>query len=179
MADKKIVLKDVEVSWAKLQEPATMYKSETDMEYSVSLKMNEQLEKLMTDYKINKTVKEGKDSTFEGARHINVTLIEKTSGGWTRFGEVYDKNGNPSKALVGNGSKVNMFVTIGDSSYGNIIKLGHMSDMNRETKEMFFDFCQVMELVDYEAPSAVIKANATHAAVDAQPVEEMSIPFEV
>lgn len=179
MADKKIVIKDVEVSWAKLQEPANMYKSETEMEYSVSLKMNDQLEKIMTDYKINKTVREGKDSTFDGARHINIALTEKTSGGWTRYGEVYDKNGNPSKALVGNGSKVNMFITIGDSSYGNIIKLGHLSDMNRESMEMFFDFCQVMEIIDYEAPSAVIKSNATNAAVDAQPAEEMSIPFEV
>lgn len=176
MADKKIVIKDVEVSWAKLQEPDNKYMSE-DLEYSVSLKMNDQLEKLMTDYKINKKVKEGKDSTFDGARHINIALAEKTSGGWTRFGEVYDKNGNPSEALVGNGSKVNMFVTIGDSNYGNIIKLGHLSDMNRDTKEMFFDFCQVMEIVDYEAPSAVIKANATTAAVNAQPAEEMSIEF--
>ena len=176
MADKKIVIKDVEVSWAKLQEPDNKYMSE-DLEYSVSLKMNDQLEKLMTDYKINKKVKEGKDSTFDGARHINIALAEKTSGGWTRFGEVYDKNGNPTEALVGNGSKVNMFVTIGDSNYGNIIKLGHLSDMNRDTKEMFFDFCQVMEIVDYEQPSAVIKANATNAAVDAQPAEEMSIEF--
>lgn len=176
MADKKIVIKDVEVSWAKLQEPDNKYMSE-DLEYSVSLKMNDQLEKLMTDYKINKKVKEGKDSTFDGARHINIALAEKTSGGWTRFGEVYDKNGNPSEALVGNGSKVNMFVTIGESNYGNIIKLGHLSDMNRDTKEMFFDFCQVMEIVDYQAPSAVIKANATNAAVDAQPAEEMSIEF--
>lgn len=176
MADKKIVIKDVEVSWAKLQEPDNKYMSE-DLEYSVSLKMNDQLEKLMTDYKINKKVKEGKDSTFDGARHINIALAEKTSGGWTRFGEVYDKNGNPSEALVGNGSKVNMFVTIGDSNYGNIIKLGHLSDMNRDTKEMFFDFCQVMEIVDYEAPSAVIKANATNAAVEAQPAEEVSIEF--
>ena len=176
MADKKIVINDVEVSWAKLQEPANKYMSD-ELEYSVSLKMNDQLEKLMTDYKINKKVKEGKDSTFDGARHINIALAEKTSGGWTRFGEVYDKNGNPSDALVGNGSKVNMFVTIGDSNYGNIIKLGHLSDMNRDTKEMFFDFCQVMEIVDYEAPSAVIKANEINAAVDAQPTEEMSIEF--
>ena len=176
MADKKIVINDVEVSWAKLQEPANKYMSD-ELEYSVSLKMNDQLEKLMTDYKINKKVKEGKDSTFDGARHINIALAEKTSGGWTRYGEVYDKDGNPSKALVGNGSKVNMFVTIGDSNYGNIIKLGHLADMNRETKEMFFEFCQVMEIVDYEAPSAVLKANATNAAVEAQPVEEMSIEF--
>lgn len=176
MADKKFVIKDVEVSWAKLQEPDNKYMSE-DLEYSVSLKMNDQLEKLMTDFKINKKVKEGKDSTFDGARHISIALAEKTSGGWTRYGEVYDKDGNPSKALVGNGSKVNMFVTIGDSNYGNIIKLGHLEDMNRDTKEMFFAFCQVMELVDYEAPSAVIKANATNAAVDAQPSEEMSIEF--
>ena len=153
MADKKIVINDVEVSWAKLQEPANKYMSD-ELEYSVSLKMNDQLEKLMTD---NKKVKEGKDSTFDGARHINIALAEKTSGGWTRYGEVYDKDGNSSKALVGNGSKVNMFVTIGDSNYGNIIKLGHLDDMNRETKEMFFEFCQVMEIVDYEAPSAVIK----------------------
>jgi hypothetical protein len=176
MADKKIVIKDVEVSWAKLQEPDTKYMSE-EMEFSVTLKMTDQLEKLMTDYKINKKVKEGKDSTFDGARHINIVLSERTSGGWTRFGEVYDKDGNPSESLVGNGSKVNMFVTVGDSSYGNIIKLGHLSDMNRDTKEMFFDFCQVMELVDYESPSAVIRSNTTVAAVDAAPAEEMSIEF--
>ena len=36
-----------------------------------------------------------------------------------------------------------------------------------------------MELVDYDVPSAVIRSNATVAAVDAAPVEEMSIPFEV
>lgn len=177
MADKKIVIKDVEVSWAKLQKPDTKYMSE-EMEFSVTLKMTDQLEKLMTDYKINKKVKEGKDSTFDGARHINIVLSERTSGGWTRFGEVYDKDGNPTESLVGNGSKVNMFVTVGDSSYGNIIKLGHLSDMNRDTKEMFFDFCQVMELVDYEAPNAVIRnANAITAAVEAAPAEEMSIEF--
>ena len=45
MADKKIVLKDVEVSWAKLQEPANKYMSE-EMEYTVAIKMNDQLERL-------------------------------------------------------------------------------------------------------------------------------------
>jgi hypothetical protein len=90
---------------------------------------------------------------------------------------VYDTAGNPSDALIGNGSKVNMFVTIGDSSYGNIIKLGHLSDMNRDSMEMFFDFCQIQELVDFEAPSAVIRSKAVNAAVDAAPAEEMSIEF--
>jgi hypothetical protein len=80
---------------------------------------------------------------------------------------------------VGNGSKVNMFVSIGNSQYGNIIKLGHLSHMEQETKEMYFDFCQVMELVDFEQSSAVIKSNAVNTAVDAVPEEEMSIPFEV
>lgn len=178
MADKKIVLKDVEVCWAKLQEPANKYMSE-EMEYTVAIKMNDQLERLMTDFKLNKKVKEGKDSTFDGARFIQIGLDEKTRGGWTRYGEVYDSNGNPTEDLIGNGSKVNMFVSIGNSQYGNIIKLGHLSDMKQETKEMFFDFCQVMELVDYDAPSAVIKSNVqTNAAVEAAPSEEMEIAFE-
>tara|TARA_B110000908_G_scaffold69520_1_gene83853 strand:- start:1540 stop:2070 length:531 start_codon:yes stop_codon:yes gene_type:complete len=176
MADKKIVLMNVEVCWAKLQEPDNKYMSE-EMEYSVAIKMNDQLASLMSDYKLNKKVKSGKDSTFDGGEFISIALAEKTSGGWTRFGEVYDKDGVPSDSLIGNGSKVNMFVTIGDSSYGNIIKLGHLSDMNRETMDMFFDFCQIQELVDFEAPSAVIRSNATTAAVDAAPVEEMSIEF--
>jgi len=36
-----------------------------------------------------------------------------------------------------------------------------------------------MELVDYDAPSAVIKSNVqTNAAVEAAPSEEMEIAFE-
>ena len=178
MADKKIVLKDVEVCWAKLQEPATKWKSD-ELEYTVALKMTDQLERLMTDYKLNKTVKEGKDTTFDGARFIQIGLDEKTRGGWTRYGEVYDKDGNPTQSLVGNGSKVNMFVSIGESQYGNIIKLGHLSHMESETKEMYFDFCQVMELVDFEQPSAVIRSNVVTAAVEAADLDEMEIAFEV
>lgn len=175
--DKKIVLKDVEVCWAKIQEPANKYMSD-ELEYTVAVKMNDQLDRLMKDFKLNKKVKEGKDSTFDGGRFIQVGLDEKTRSGWTRYGEVYDKDGNPTEALVGNGSKMNLFVSIGDSSYGNIIKLGHLSDMNHETKEMFFDFGQVMELVDFEQPSAVIRSNAVTAAVAAAPAEEMEIAFE-
>ena len=176
--DKKIVLKDVEVCWAKIQEPANKYMSD-ELEYTVAVKMNDQLDRLMKDFKLNKKVKEGKDSTFDGGRFIQVGLDEKTRSGWTRYGEVYDKDGNPTESLVGNGSKMNLFVSIGDSSYGNIIKLGHLSHMEQETKEMYFDFCQVMELVDFEQSSAVIKSNAVNTAVDAVPEEEMSIPFEV
>lgn len=177
-SEKKIVLKDVEVCWAKLQESANKYMSD-DTEFSVAIKMTDQLERLMVDYKLNKKVKEGKDSTFDGGRFIKIGLDENTRSGWTRYGEVYDVNGEPTQDLIGNGSKVNMFVSIGDSDYGNIIKLGHLSDMNHDTKDMFFDFCQVLELVDYEAPSAVIKTNVqTTASVEAAAVEEMEIAFE-
>jgi hypothetical protein len=174
--DKKIVLKDVEVCWAKLQEPDTKYMSE-DLAYSVAIKMNDQLENLMTDYKLNKKVKEGKDTTFDGARFIQIGLDEKTRGGWTRYGEVYDAEGNPSDALLGNGSKVNMFISIGDSQYGNIIKLGHLSTMNQDTKEMFFDFCQIIDLVEYNKTSAVITSRETIAAANTAPVEEVTIDF--
>ena len=174
--DKKIVLKDVEVCWAKLQEPDTKYMSE-DLAYTVAIKMNDQLEKLMTDYKLNKKVKEGKDTTFDGARFIQIGLDETTRGGWTRYGEVYDVNGKPSDALLGNGSKVNMFVSIGDSQYGNIIKLGHLSTMNQDTKEMFFDFCQITDLVEYNKTSAVITSRETIAAAETAPVEEVTIDF--
>ena len=46
MADKKIVLKNVEVSWAKLHEPTTKWNSK-DLEYSVDVKVNEQIANLM------------------------------------------------------------------------------------------------------------------------------------
>mgnify|MGYP003633191001 FL=1 len=174
--DKKIVLKDVEVCWAKLQEPDTKYMSE-DLAYTVAIKMNDQLENLMTDYKLNKKVKEGKDTTFDGARFIQIGLDEKTRGGWTRYGEVYDAEGNPSEALLGNGSKVNMFISIGDSQYGNLIKLGHLSTMNQDTKEMFFDFCQITDLVEYNKTSAVITSRETIAAANTAPVEEVTIDF--
>jgi len=174
--DKKLVLKDVEVCWAKLQEPDTKYMSE-DLAYTVAIKMNDQLENLMTDYKLNKKVKEGKDTTFDGARFIQIGLDEKTRGGWTRYGEVYDVNGNPSDALIGNGSKVNMFISIGDSQYGNLIKLGHLSTMNQDTKEMFFDFCQIIDLVEYNQTSAVITSRETIAAAETTPVEEVTIDF--
>ena len=173
MADKKIVLKNVEVSWAKLQEPAPKYMSE-ELEFTVALKMTDQMEALMTDYK----VKEGKDSTFDGARFLQIGLDEKTRNGWQRYGEVYDKTGNPTKDLIGNGSKMNVFVSIGSSQYGNLIKLGHLSDMNQDSKEMTFDFGQVMELVDYEDGSAVIRSNQTSSAVEKAPEEEVEIAFE-
>ena len=172
--DKKIVLKNVEVSWAKVQEPETKYMSD-EMEYSVSVKMNDQLTKLMSDYKLNKKVKEGKDSTFDGAPFLQISLDEKTRSGWVRHGEVYDKNGEPTQDLVGNGSKMNLFVSIGDSNYGNIIKLGHLENYDNDKKSLYYDFGQVMELESYEKTSAVIKTNA---AVNAAPAEEMSIPFE-
>lgn len=177
MADKKIVIKDVEVSWAKLQEAAPKYLSE-DLEFTVALKMNDQLEALMKDYKLNKKVKEGKDSTFDGGRFIQVGLDEKTKSGWTRYGTVYDKAGDPTKDLIGNGSKMNLFVSIGSSQYGNLIKLGHLSDMNKDSKEMTFDFGQVMDLVDYEQGSAVIRSNETSSAVEKADSEEVEIAFE-
>jgi hypothetical protein len=119
MADKKIVLKNVEVSWAKVHEPTTKWKS-TDLHYSVDVKVNEQIENLMKDYKLNKTVN-NKDSTFDGADFIKITADEKTRTGWTRYGEVFDKSGNPTKDLVGNGSKMNLFVSIGAGDHGNNI----------------------------------------------------------
>ena len=177
MADKKIVLKDVEVNWAKLQEAAPKYLSE-DLEFTVALKMNDQLEAVMKDYKLNKKVKEGKDSTFEGGRFIQVGLDEKTKSGWTRYGTVYDKSGTPTKDLIGNGSKMNLFVSIGKSQYGNLIKLGHLTDMDKESKEMTFDFGQVMDLVDYDQGSAVIRSNETSSAVEKTVSEEVEIAFE-
>lgn len=177
MADKKIVLNNVEVSWAKLQDSAPKYLSE-DLEFTVALKMNDQLEDLMKDYKLNKKVKEGKESTFDGGRFIQVGLDEKTKSGWKRYGTVYDKSGNITKDLIGNGSKMNLFVSIGSSQYGNLIKLGHLSDMNKESKEMTFDFGQVMDLVDYEGGSAVIRSNETSSAVEKMADEEIEIAFE-
>jgi hypothetical protein len=74
---------------------------------------------------------------------------------------------------------MNLFITIGDSQYGNLIKLGHLKDMDHEAMEMVFDFGQVMELVSFEAPSAVIKqVEETVASVDAAPEEDMEIPFD-
>lgn len=177
MADKKIVIKNVEVSWAKLQEAAPKYLSE-DLEFTVAIKMTDQLDDLMKDYKLNKKVKEGKDSTFDGGRFIQVGLDAKTKSGWRRYGEVYDKDGNPTNDLIGNGSKMNLFVSIGTSQYGNLIKLGHLSDMNQESKEMYFDFGQVMDLVDYEQGSAVIRSNQTSSAVEKSSEEEVEIAFE-
>ena len=177
MADKKIVLNNVEVSWAKLQDSAPKYQSEA-REFTVAIKMTPQIDALMTDYKLNKKVKEGKDSTFDGGRFIQIGLDETTRNGWKRYGEVYDKTGSPTKDLIGNGSKMNVFVSIGDSNYGNIIKLGHLTDLNQDTKEMTFDFGQVMDLVDYEGGSAVIRSNETSSAVEQMADEEMEIAFE-
>ena len=177
MADKKIVLKNVEVSWAKLQEPAPKYMSE-ETEFTLAIRMTDQMEALMTDYKLNKKVKEGKDSTFDGARFLQIGLDEKTRNGWQRYGQVYDKDGNLTKDLIGNGSKMNVFISIGSSQYGNLIKLGHLSDMNQDTKEMTFDFGQVMDLVDYDQGSAVIRSNETSSAVEKAVDEEVEIAFE-
>tara|TARA_R110001632_G_scaffold28831_1_gene76753 strand:- start:1270 stop:1806 length:537 start_codon:yes stop_codon:yes gene_type:complete len=177
MADKKLVLNNVEVSWAKLQEPATKWKSD-ELEYSVAIKLNDQLTALMADYKINKTVK-NKESTFDGEGFIQVSLDKHTRGGWTRFGTIYDTFGNPTEDLLGNGTKINLFVSIGDSQYGNLLKLGHLSDMDQDTKEMTFDFGQVTELVDYQAGSAVIKRVAeTTAAVAEAPSDYMEIEID-
>ena len=74
---------------------------------------------------------------------------------------------------------MNLFITIGDSQYGNLIKLGHLNDMEKESMEMTFDFGQVMELVSFEAPSAVIKrVEETVASTDAAVEEDMEIPFD-
>tara|TARA_R110002074_G_scaffold386088_1_gene567690 strand:- start:1640 stop:2173 length:534 start_codon:yes stop_codon:yes gene_type:complete len=176
MADKKIVLKNVEVSWAKLHEPTTKWKS-TDLHYSVDVKVNEQIENLMKEYDLNKTFK-SKDSTFDGADFIKITADEKTRTGWTRYGEVFSKSGEPTKDLVGNGSKMNLFVSIGKGDHGNNIKLGHLEDLDRDNKGLFFYFGQVMELVDYEKPSAVLRSEQTKSAVEKAPEEELSIALE-
>ena len=42
---------------------------------------------------------------------------------------------------------------------------------------MFFDFCQVMDLVEYNQTSAVITSKETIAAVETAPVEELTIDF--
>lgn len=177
MADKKIVLKNVEVSWAKLLEPALKYKSETDYEFSVAVKANDQIRDLMKSFKLNKKYK-SKDSTFDGEEFIQLTLDTRTQSGWVRNGEVFDEYGEPTQDLIGNGSKMNLFVSIGQSSYGNLIKLGHLEDMDMDSKEMMFHFGQVMELNAYDAPSAVIKKEKqTNASVEAAADDEMEIPF--
>ena len=177
MADKKIVLKNVEVSWAKLLEAGLKYKSETEYEFSVAVKANDQLRDLMKSFKLNKQFK-SKDSTFDGEEFIQLTLDTRTKSGWVRHGEVFDEFGDPTKDLIGNGSTMNLFVSIGQSSYGNIIKLGHLEDMDMESKEMMFHFGQVMELVPFEAPSAVIKKEKEiNESVEAMAEDEMEIPF--
>ncbi len=174
--DKKIVLDNVEVSWFKVQEPSLKYKSENEYEYSVAVKANDQIRNLLTDYKINKTLK-SKDSTFEGEEFITLSLDTQTQSGWKRYGEIYDMTGEPMQDLVGNGSIVRLFVAIGNSSYGNLIKLGHLDNMDQDRKEMFFHFGQVRKLVQYEASNAIIKeATASHKsdAVD----EEVTYAIE-
>jgi len=69
-------------------------------------------------------------------------------------------------------------VSIGKSQYGNLIKLGHLTDMDKESKEMTFDFGQVMDLVDYDQGSAVIRSNETSSAVEKTVSEEVEIAFE-
>ena len=93
MADKKIVLKNVEVNWAKLFDAAPKWQS-TELEYSIDVKVNDQLAKLMKDYKLNKQTK-NKDTAFNGADFITLKLDEKTKNGWVRYGEVFDKEGKP------------------------------------------------------------------------------------
>lgn len=178
MADKKLVLKNVEVSWVKLDKPAPKFKSD-DLEYSICVKVDEQIKDIMQSYKLNKKTKSGKDSTFEGEEFIQISLDEKTKTGWVRYGEVYDEYGEPTKDPVGNGSSMNLFVSIGDSQYGNLIKLGHLEDMNKEDKEMFFNFGQVLELNAYEVASPIIKkAKEVNASVDNREEEELEIPLD-
>lgn len=178
MADKKLVLKNVEVSWAKLLEAAPKYMSE-ELEFSVAVKANDQIRDIMKNYKLNKKLKSGKETTFEGEEFIQLGLDVTTKSGWVRNGEVYDEFGEPTKDLIGNGSKMNLFVSIGDSQYGNIIKLGHLDDMNKEDKEMFFNFGQVLELNAYEMSSPIIKkAKEVNASVDNKEEDELEIPFD-
>ena len=107
-----------------------------------------------------------------------MTLVTRSRGGWVRNCEFFDDYGEPTQDLIGNGSKMNLFVSIGQSSYGNLIKLGHLEDMDMDSKEMMFHFGQVMELNAYDAPSAVIKKEKqTNASVDAAADDEMEIPF--
>ena len=49
--------------------------------------------------------------------------------------------------------------------------------MNQDTKEMFFDFCQITDLVEYNKTSAVITSRETIAAAETAPVEEVTIDF--
>lgn len=173
--DKKIVLDNVEVSWFKVQEPALKYKSETEYEYSVAIKANDQIRNLLKDYKINKTLKT-RDSTFDGEEFVSLTLDTQTQSGWKRYGEIYDMTGEPIQDLVGNGSIVRMFVSIGNSSYGNLLKLGHLDTMDHDRKEMFFHFGQVRKLVQYETNNAIIKeAVASHKD---EPTEEVTYSIE-
>lgn len=73
---------------------------------------------------------------------------------------------------------MNLFVSIGSGENGNNIKLGHLEDMDRDNKGLFFYFGQVMELVDYEKPSAVLRSEQTKSAVEKAPEEELSIALE-
>jgi len=154
MADKKITLDPVEVSWASLQEPKPKYQSE-DLEYTIAIKVTDQLRDLMKSYKLNKKIK-NKDTTFDGADFIQIGLDAKTKGGWTRTGSVLNMEGQPFTDLIGNGSTMRLFVSIGDSKYGNIIKLGHLDTMDQDNKAMSFTFGQVRNLVSYESSSAVV-----------------------
>lgn len=173
MADEKITLKNVEVSWVKHLVPQQKYGSK-DLEFSIDIKANDVIKDLIKSKKLNKTIKKDKERTFEGSEHITLKMDERTKNGWTRIPEVFDEDGNYFAEPIGNGSKMDVFVSIGESSFGPHLKLGQLTDMDRDKKTLSFALGRVVDLVYYESA----EATQLKAAAEKSDNKEMEVALE-
>ena len=122
----------------------------------------------------NKTIKKDKERTFDGAEHITLKMDERTKNGWTRIPEVFDEDGNYFAEPIGNGSKMDIFVSIGESSFGPHLKLGQLTDMDRDKKTLSFALGRMVDLVYYESA----EATQLKAAAEKSDNKEMEVALE-
>jgi hypothetical protein len=116
LEDKKaLYLKDVVVYWAQVHTPTFVYGSQTEKEYQVSVIINEEDMKALKKLRLNKQFKEigvdipeDKYPGLEGKYLIKITQKAVSSTGKELKIDVLDKNGDPLRDNIGNGSLVNL-----------------------------------------------------------------------
>ena len=136
------------VYFAHVQEPS-QYGN-----YEVNLAVTPEIEKVLTDLRLDKKIKDGKDKINEGGKYITLRNSVVDLKGFESDMVIVDQNMRRTKELVGNGSECIVYWRSYDTpKYGKVIKLGKMIDWDDENKKKKFATLKVIELVSFAKTS--------------------------
>lgn len=131
---KNIVIKEARIKWAKVQDPAANYKK-NGMEYSLDLEVSESQLAALYKEGMSDWVKPKDDDGIKYITFKKPTLSAK--GVELRPLRVLGRNKEPFKDLIGNGSVVNVVLSV------------YNDGKNGSTSSIRPEVVQVVDLVEY------------------------------